>query len=101
MTKRIETPPPEETVTIPKSSFDAIFRTMEEMRDEIASLRTRLDDKMNRLYSREEAAKFCGVSVWTINNYRKQGIIHKVVQGCRTGYLEKDLLKVRKIKGAN
>ena len=101
MSKRIETLPPEETVTIPKATFDNIFRCLEEMKAEIVALRKRLENvqpKLEKVYTREEAARFCGVSVWTINNYRKRGLIHKVVQGCHTGYLERELTKVKKKK---
>ena len=99
MGKRIDTPTPPETVTIPKSSFDNIFRTLEDMKDEIKELRKRLEGipQPQVVLNVKEAAEYCGVSRWTIGNYTKQKKIQKVVSGCKTGYTIDKLNKVRKI----
>lgn len=96
MGKNIQTPTPVETVTIPRASFDALFTTLEEMKREIAMLRKEIPEHEDKLFSRAEAADYCKVSVWTLNNYRKAGMVTKVLRGCRSGYLKSDLDKVRK-----
>ena len=54
------------------------------------------DLETDRLLSRAEAAEYCKVSVYTINNYRRDGKITKVIRGCRTGYMRSDLDRVKK-----
>lgn len=100
MTKTLPIPPKEETVTIPKSSFDNIFHTLEEMRDEIAALRKRLEgteQKEENVLNSIQAAKFCGVSRQTIYAWRREKRIKKVERGGKRGYLESELLKVKEI----
>lgn len=98
MTKRLPTPQPEETVTIPKATFENIFKCLEEMKAEIVALRKRLEpiQQQERLLSVAEAAEFVGVKRQTISAYRRQGKITKVLRGGKSGYLESDLTKVKK-----
>lgn len=98
MTKRINTPEPEETITIPKSSFDNIFRCMEDMRQEISNLRELLakekKDPVDKLFNIKEAAAYCGVSRWTIGNYIKEGKLIRVRRGGRSGLLKSELDRI-------
>ena len=97
MTKSITTPPAEETVTIPKSSFDNMFRMMEQMASEIRELKRMIQPapKEDRLLSVAEAAEYCGVTRQTIADYRRKKKLTKVVRGARTGYLQSELDKVK------
>ena len=98
MTKRIELPAEEETVTIPKSSFDNIFRCMEEMRAEILDLKALIAEKVptdDVLLNANEAAEYCGVVRQTIYNWRREKRIHQVVRRGRRGYLKSELDIVR------
>lgn len=102
MTKRLPTPDPEETVTIPKSSFDNIFATMQDMLAEIQELHKEVDElrgvaKQDKLLSVQEAANYCGRSRQTIAAWRRENKIKKVVRGGRTGYLKSELDKVKEI----
>ena len=94
MTKRINTPEPTETVTIPKSSFDNMFRMMEKMAKEIADLKDIVAEKVkpkDRVLSVNEAAEYCGVARQTISRWNREKRIHKVQRGCKVGYLESEL----------
>ena len=99
MTKRISTPEPEETVTIPKSSFDNIFRAMEDMKQEIADLRAVIAgvEKADRVFNIKEAAEYCGVSRWTILNRIKAKKLHKVERGGKVGILKSELDKAAEL----
>lgn len=100
MSKRIETPAAEDTVTIPKSSFDNIFRAMEEMKAEISELKALLATKKaesDKLFNQKEAADYCGVSRWTIGNYIKWGKLKRVERGGRVGILKSELDKVKEL----
>lgn len=100
MGKRIQTPEPPETVTLPKTSIDLIFQTLEEMKNEIIELRGKIEKEQfgSGILTTKEAAEFCGVSRWTIDNYYKRKIIDKVISGCKVGYSVEDLKKIRKVK---
>ena len=98
MTKRINTPEPEETVTIPKSSFDNIFKAMEDMKQEITALRAIIAEKVptdDRLFNANEAAEYCGVVRQTIYAWTRQKRIRKVVRRGRRGYLKSELDKIK------
>ena len=98
MSKRIETPQPEETVTIPKASFDAIFRTMEEMAQDIRELKAYIEEKVPKedtLFTSIQAAEYCGVTRQTIYTWTREKRIHKVVRKGRRGYLKSELDKVK------
>lgn len=99
MTKRIHTPQPSETVTIPKSSFDNIFRTLEEMKTEIAELNKRLEGipKPEVVLNGIEAAAHCGVARQTIYAWARQKKIHRVVRGGKHGFLKSELDKITKL----
>lgn len=47
MTKAIITPEHPETITIPRSSFDAMFRQMEAMQEEIDKFKQELNERTN------------------------------------------------------
>lgn len=64
----------------------------------MSSGRSIAEPESDRMLSRTEAADYCNVSVYTINNYRRSGMITKVVRGCRTGYMQSELDKVKKEK---
>ena len=102
MTKRLPTPPQQETVTLSKSSVDLIFKTLDEMKEEIASLRKRLegvpamdDEILNSI----EAAKFCGVVRQTIYAWTREGRIKKAERKGKRGYLKSELDRVNRFKG--
>ena len=98
MTKRIEIPQPEETVTIPKSSFDNIFRVMEQMRQEIAELHKVIAAKEpteDVLFNANEAAAYCGVVRQTIYAWRREKRIRAVVRKGKRGFLKSELDKIR------
>lgn len=100
MTKRIETPQPEETVTIPRSSFDNIFRAMEDMKQEIASLKQMISSGNQSgeiVFSSIEAADYCGRTRQTIYAWTRQKRIHKVIRGAKRGYLKSELDKIREL----
>lgn len=46
--------------------------------------------------TRQQAAFYLDVSLTTIDNYRKKGMIKMVTRGCLVGYLKKDLDRIRK-----
>lgn len=100
MSKRIEVPQAEETISIPRSTFESIFRCFEEMKDEIAALRMSIADagKPDILMTVSQAAEYCGVTRQTIAEYRRQKLLTKVVRGARTGYLQSELDKVKQLK---
>lgn len=101
MTKRISTLEPEETVTIPRRSFDAMFEMLEQMGEKIDSLEAKLakltgtEKKDDVLLSVEQAAEYCGRTRQTLAKWALQKKIHKVRRGCRTGYLTSELDKVK------
>lgn len=100
MTKTINTPEPEETVTIPRTSFDNMFRMMENLSQEVADLKAMIADKVkasDRVLSVNEAAEYCGVSRQTIGRWRREKRIRKVQRGCKVGYLESELDKAKEI----
>ena len=99
MGKRIPTPPPIETVTIPKASFDAIFRTLEEMKNEIAGLRARLEEmpKPEIVLNSTEAALRMGVTRQTICAWARQKKIHRVERAGKRGFLATELDKIKAI----
>ena len=45
MTKHLPIPNQEETITIPRASFDAMFRQMEELQEEIERLKQKIDER--------------------------------------------------------
>lgn len=97
MSKRIEVPQAEETISIPRSTFDDILRCLEEMKEEIRDLRRYIANtpKPDLLMTVSQAAEYCGVTRQTISEYRRQKVLTKVVRGPRTGYLQSDLDKVK------
>lgn len=108
MTKSLPIKDREETVTIPKASFDAMFRVMEQMRDDIEALNKELSrmresllEKVPKekepLFSVNEAAEYCGVARQTISLWVRQKKIKKVRRGGKTGFLRSELDKERDI----
>ena len=94
MGKSIPTPPSEATVTIPRTSFDNMFKMMEKMAKEIADLKDIVAEKVkpkDRVLSVNEAAEYCGVARQTISRWNREKRIHKVQRGCKVGYLESEL----------
>ena len=100
MSKRIQTPEQPETVTIPKSSFDNMFRMMEKMQDEISELKAMVaaKPKETRILTTNEAAEYCGVTRQTISDWVRKKRIHKVMAGCKFGFTMEELNTVREIK---
>lgn len=45
--------------------------------------------------TRQQAAYYLGVSLCTIDNYRKRGLIKLSTRGTLVGYLKKDLNKIK------
>lgn len=99
MGKSITTPAPIETITIPMSTFDNIFRTLEEMKNEIAGLRARIEGmpKQDVVLNSTEAAERIGVTRQTICAWARQKKIHRVERAGKRGFLTSELDKIKEI----
>lgn len=96
MTKRINTPEPDETVTIAKSSLDNIFLVLEEMSREIAELKAmvRKSPDDDPIFNSVQAAKYCGCTRQTIYAWARKKKIHRSVRGGKRGFLKSELDKI-------
>lgn len=97
MSKRIETPEPEDTVTIARSSLDNIFLVLEAMSKKIAELEEKVVGKTigdDKLFNSIQAAKYCGCSRQTIYTWAREKKIRRVVRGGKRGYLKSELDKI-------
>ena len=71
-----------------------MFKTMEEMRDEIRELKAILAEKIpqdDTLFNANEAAAYCGVARQTIYAWTREHRIRRVVRRGRRGYLKSEL----------
>lgn len=104
MTKSLPIREQEETVTIPKSSFDAMFNVMDQMHQDIVALKKELAQMRESLLEKvptepepllsvNEAASYCGKTRQTISLWVREKKIKKVRRGGRSGFLKSELDK--------
>lgn len=75
-----------------------LINALKSLQTTLSSAITTVDENYGAIFNVNEAAKYCGVARQTISDWVRKDKITKVERGCRVGFLQSDLDKVRRFK---